>query len=162
MSSFIIGKSEYMKAAGLVSGLAEELKVWIYDHETNRNSTKEDYKRKFEECFMMNALSFQEQYKEQEVWTDSNSYEEEFNAYYKLGKQLVYNDGEALINAIRELQQFFDSAMYQTEKESYMYKMQMFFNNLICQLFKQSSHYKPESWGSLEINKPEREYTPIF
>lgn len=162
MSSFVIKKSEYMKAAGLVSGLAQELKLWLYDYETQRNSTPEDYRRKFEECFTMNCLSVQEQYRENEPWTDSNAYKAEFEQFQKLGKQLVYNGGESLTNAIRELQSFLDSALYQTEKEAYMYKMEMFFNNIICQLYKKASHYEAQSWSQLKITPPSNTYSRII
>ena len=165
MSSYTIAKQEYMKAAGLVSGLAEGLKVWLYDYETGRNSTKEDYKRRFTECYTMNALSVKEQYHGQEVGApsgDQNEYKADFDQFYKLGKQLVYNDGQPLINAIHELSGFFGSALYQTEFEPYMYKMQMFFDSILVQLYKQASHYEPNSWSELKIEAPDHQYQELF
>ena len=162
MSSFVINKKEYMKAAGLVAGLAQELQLWLYDMETRRNSTPEDYRRKFEECFTMNCLSVQDQYNDDSPYTDSNSYDQEFNEFQKLGKQLAYNGGEVLTNAIRELQSFFDSASYQTEYEPYMYKMNMFFNSIIVQLYKKSSHYEADSWSELVITPPATKYSRIY
>ena len=165
MSSFTISKQEYMKAAGLVSGIAEEAKIWMYDFEMGRNSTPEDYKRRFAECYEMNALSVKEQYHGDEVGAfsgDQNEYKEDFEAYQHLGRQLVYNGGSALSNAVHELSQFFSSAMYQTEYEPYMYKMQMFFDRLIVEMFDHLGHYKTKSWGSLEIEKPDHEYQKLF
>lgn len=162
MSSFVISKSEYVKAAGLVSGLAKELEVWLYDYETQRNSTPEDYKRRFIECFTMNSLSVQKQYDDGDAWTDSNEYNKEFNDYMKLGKQLVYNDGPALINAIHELSQFFGSCLYQTEYDPYMYKMQLFFDSIIVELFKKAHRYEADSWGELKIEAPKHQYQAIF
>jgi len=165
MSSFTIAKQEYIKAAGLVSGMAQELQLWLYDYETRRNSTPEDYKRKFAECYTMNALSVKEQYHGDEVGAmsgDTNEYNAEFKEYMNLGKQLVWNGGTCLTNAIHELNSFFRSAMYQTEYEPYMYKMQMFFDALIVQLFEKTSHHETQSWGSLEITPPETKYQRIM
>ena len=135
MSSFVIAKSEYMKAAGLVSGIAGEMRdFWFYDVETRRNSTPDDYRRKFEECYTMNALSVQMQYNDKEPETDSNTYDSEYNEYKRLGAQLVMNGGRVFTDAVHELQSFFGSCMYQTEYEPYMYKMQMFFNALTAEL----------------------------
>ena len=108
MSSFVINKKEYMKAAGIMAGLAQELQIWSYDYETRRNRTPEDYKRAFEECFTMNALSVAEQYRDKEAYTDSNDYKADFDEYKKLGCQLVWNGGQDLTNAIYELMSFFD------------------------------------------------------
>ena len=165
MSSFTIAKSEYIKAAGLVAGLAQELKAWIFDYECQRNSTDEDFRRKFTECFEMNALSVKEQYRGDEVGapsTDASSYMKEFKEYKNAGITLAIESGPALTNAINELSQFFSSAIYQTEKDSYMFKMQMYFDHIIVELFKQASHYECKSWGSLDIEKPKTTYTRIF
>jgi len=166
MSSYIISKQEYMKAAGLVTGLSEELRhFWLYDYETRRNSTAEDYKRKFTECYEMNVISVKEQYHGDEVGADArdqNEYKQDFETYRKLGKQLCYNDGQPLINAIHELNAFFGSCLYQTEYDPYMFKMQMFFNQIITELFKTSSHYETQSWSTLEIEKPDHEYSRIL
>ena len=63
MSSFVISKKEYIKAAGIVAGIAEAQRdFWLFDYEAQRNSTPEDYYNRFAECYTMNALSVQEQY----------------------------------------------------------------------------------------------------
>ena len=166
MSSYTIAKQEYMKAAGVISGLASEIRdFWIYDYETRRNSTPEDYKRHFTEMFTMNALSVKEQYHGDEVGapsTDSNEYNDLFNEYMHLGKQIAYNGGKVLENAIYELMSFFGSALYQTENDAYMFKMQFYFNNLIVALFKQGLKRETKSWGTLEIEKPEHIYQSLF
>lgn len=169
MSSFTIAKQEYMKAAGLVSGIAEELKIWLYDYETRRNSTKEDYKRCFAECYTMNSISVMEQYRGDEVGApanDTNEYTADFNKYYETGKQLCYEGGAGLLHAIQELDSFFHSAIYQTEKDAYMFKMIMFFGDLTAKMFsayhKQYGGYEIKSWGNLEIEEPTTHYTPLF
>ena len=131
MSSFTISKSDYIKAAGIVAGIAEASgrdngcrQVWLYDYETGRNSTPE---------------------------LDSGEYKAEFKAALQTGKKLYFEQGEKLKNAIMELRQFFNSAIYQTEKQAYMFKMQMFFNQILSQLMVYLWTYEPESWGDLKI-----------
>lgn len=163
MSSFTIAKKEYIKAAGLVAGIAEtKREFWIYDYETHRKSTKEDYKRKFTECYEMNALSVQMQYNDPAPETDSETYDKEFNEYFKLGQQLVYNGGNVLRDAALELNDFFRSAIYQTEYEPYMWKMSMFFDRIISELFEQMNPHECNSWGSLEVKAPTHKYQAII
>ena len=166
MSSYIIAKQEYMKAAGLVAGIAEGLDLWLYDYETRRNSTKEDYKRRFAECYTMNSISVMEQYHGDEVGApanDTNEYTADFNKYYETGKQLYYHEQRnycdaALLHAIQELDKFFHSAIYQTEKDAYRFKMMMFFNQITAGFFSQYHEifggYKKRSWGELKIEQP--------
>lgn len=159
MSSFTISKKEYIKAAGIVAGIAEasgrgngRRQVWLYDYETQRNSTAEDYYRRFSECYTMNAISVGEQYHDRTPETDSNEYRAEFKAAQAAGRKLYFEQGEKLKNAIMELRQFFHSAIYQTEKYSYMFKMQFFFYQIEDQLVEYL--YNPgecESWGELKI-----------
>lgn len=160
MSSFTIGKREYIKAAGIVAGIAEASgqgngcrQLWLYDYETRRNSTPEDYYRRFAECYTMNALSVAEQYHDREAETDGNDYKRDFNAALKTGKKLYFEGGEKLKMAIMELHHFFGSAIYQTEKYEYMFKMQFFFFQIESQLMRYL--YPVEnlsSWGELVIS----------
>lgn len=158
MSSYTIDKKEYIKAAGIVAGIAQESdrghsrdKFWLYDYETQRNSTPEDFYRRFSECFTMNALSVQEQYQDEDPWTDGNEYRAEFSVAISAGKKLYNHGGDDLKNAVMELRQFFHSAIYQTEKYAYMFKMQMYFHEIMDQLTPLLWGYEPESWGNLTI-----------
>lgn len=152
MSSFVINKKEYIKAAGAVAGLADVHEIWYFSYETQRNMNADDYYNKFVECFEMNALSVQEQYKDKDVWTDSNDYKAEFKKAFNYSKfaTMDYRKEQELVF---ELLQFFSSAEYQTEKESYYYKMKMFFNQILVSLFKAvfMKGYESESWGSFNI-----------
>lgn len=170
MSSFTIAKSEYIKAAGLVAGLAETLgtrnsKIWIYDYETQRNSTPEDYYRKFDNCYKMNALSVKEQYRGDEVGapsTDSNDYMNLFKEYQKIGKSVGYTR-ENLKEIVLELKSFFDSAIYQTEKESYMTNMRYFFQQILCELLPYIlPSYEAQSWGDFKIPEIKKTVKPLF
>lgn len=160
MSSYTIAKQDYMKAAGMLAGIAKELDLWIWDYETGRNSTPDDYKRRFAECYTMNSLSVMEQYHGDEVGApsgDTSEYSEDFNAFFKTGKKLAIYGGKNLLNAILELSHFFGSAIYQTEKEPYFFKMQNYFDHIAAALFEKYhdkySGYKCESWGRFEIQQ---------
>lgn len=150
MSSFIIEKREYIKAAGIIAGIAEARKLWVFDYQSNRNSNPEDYHRRFTECFEMNALSFKEQYNEAEVFTDGNEYRQTFKEYLKKGRSLAGKPNE-LKHAIFELKQFMSGAEYQTEKDAYFFKMQMYFNSILIALMDCLRDHEPESWGTLEL-----------
>ena len=167
MSSFTIAKVDYIKCAGVVAALAKELNIWLYDYETRRNSTSEDYKRRFAECYDMNALSVNEQYKGDDVGAisgDANTYDNEFRKYYKMGQQIAWTR-ENLDKTVMEIASFLSSSLYQTEKEPYMFKMMMFYNNLLVELFKAAfkiSRDYLQSWRSFEIEAPKSHVTPLF
>lgn len=161
MSSFVIGKKEYIKASGFISGLQEALGLWLYSYKVNRNMTPEDLHKQFTEFFEMNCLSFQEQYRESEVYTDNADYMDEFNEYKRRGYSIGVTS-ENLKESIAELRSFFHSCIYQTEKESYMFAMQMFFNNVLDQLMTYLlTGIETESWGTLEIPNA-RQVTRLF
>ena len=150
MSSFVIEKKEYVKAAGLVAGIAESKEIWFYSYKVQRNRKAEDYYNDFVECFEMNALSVQEQYKDSDAEFDSNTYMDTFQEYKKIGKKACFNYRDIVPIAVK-LTDFFSSAIYQTEKESYMYKMQMFFNAISTKLFMAAYPHECECWGDLNI-----------
>lgn len=167
MSSFTIDKKDYMKCAGLVAGMAKELNIWLYDYETRRNSNEDDYKRRFTECYEMNALSVNEQYRGEDVGAksgDTKSYDKEFKTYYKIGQQIVWTR-ENIQKTVMEIEIFLSSSIYQTEKEPYMFKMQMFYDRLLVELFKATSNISNDdlkSWGSFEIEAPKSKVVPLF
>lgn len=160
MSSFIIAKQDYMRAAGLLAGIAEGTEraahhLWIYDYQTNRNMTAEDYKREFEKLYQMNALSVQEQYHDQDSSMDLNTYDADFQAYRKRGKLAAVGlDKISLKEWINNLNRFFGSAIYQTEKYEYMFQMQFFFGRVICALLDladtSNSEDRMNFWGSFD------------
>ena len=90
MSSFVISKSEYIKAAGLIAGLAEASskshanRFWLYNFKDNRNYTTDDYYKTFCKCFEYNALSVQQQYKDEQPELDDNEYKDVFKEYINI------------------------------------------------------------------------------
>ncbi len=162
MSSYVIGKQEYIKAAGLISGLAEGLELWVYSFENGRNMIPDDYYEKFSEIYTMNALSVQEQYRDKSPETDSNDYRKDFEIYRKSGYSIAVTR-EGLKEAIAEIYSFFSSISYQIEKEAYMFKADMFLNRVLIKLMKELwKGYEPESWGTLENCLTKRTVTRIM
>ena len=137
MSSCTMDKSDYMRCEGLLAGIAEGTErshchLWVYDYQTNRNMKAEDYKREFEKLYQMNALSVQEQYRDQDSGMDLNTYDADFQAYKKRGKLAAMGmDKTPLKDWIGNLNAFFGSALYQTEKEAYYFQMEHFFGRII-------------------------------
>ena len=44
MSSFVIAKEEYIKAAGLIAGIKDVHRdIWLYDYEYGRNMEADDF-----------------------------------------------------------------------------------------------------------------------
>lgn len=151
MSSFVIGKEEYIKAAGICAGIASIKKMWVYDYIARRNMEPEDYYNRFSECYTMNALSVQEQYQDAEPETDPADYLQTFKTYQAKGRAAATNP-EKLRGLILDLRDFFASAQYQTEKESYYFKMQALFNTILVALMPHMAPPRESTcWGSLDI-----------
>lgn len=152
MSSFVIGKDSYIRAAGVVAALAENKKLWVYDYSVGHNMEKADYYRRFSECYTMNALSVMEQYNDDEMETAPETDKECSaifeTAYRKTKSGLIgFSASFDLKQVISNLLHFFQSAMYQTEKEAYYFKMQMFFNQLTAALTEKYLLPDSECWG---------------
>ena len=67
MSSYVISKRDYIRAAGLLAGIAEFYNrtyydLWLYDYEHRRNMTTPDYHEQFTRLFELNAESVAWQY----------------------------------------------------------------------------------------------------
>ena len=154
MSSFVIGKVEYVKAAGAVAGIVEGFnhgnnECFVYDYQSNTRYTADGFYRLFVECFEMNALSVHEQYRHhpgEELWTDNADYMQEFRKYQKIGRSAAYDDRKRE-KIIFDLRDFMRSAMYQTEKEAYFFKMMMAFNQILVALMGTLNPHECECWG---------------
>lgn len=156
MSSFVIDKKEYIKAAGVLSGIEKATRrnyrrrLWVYDYQHNDVMQGMRFYDVMDECFQMNALSVQEQYHDSEAWTDSEKYMDVFTAYEAKGSSATFNYME-LRRIIFELRMFFRSAEYQTEKEAYSFKMKMIFNAIMESLMGFLYDDETKSWSSLDI-----------
>lgn len=130
MSSYVVDKANYMKAAGAVYALVngtfdKSLYIPWYRERYEGKRLEEALKKAFTECFEMNALSVQEQYHDAEPWTDFNEYSDEFDE----GRQLTYyiHSTEDKMTAVTILQNFFYRVLYQVESVAYEAKMKAFF-----------------------------------
>ena len=155
MSSFVIGKEDYVKAAGLLAGIVSVYPdTFIWDHKADKRMEGTGFYDRFIECFEMNAISVYEQYKhhpDEVLYTDGKDYTETFTAYKAIGKKYAAHP-DTLKMMISEIRQFFRSALYQTEKESYSFMMEMLFYRIIDALTPLLYHYEPKSWGSLDLS----------
>ena len=156
MSSFVIGKAEYVKAAGAIAGIADFYKnsiekIFVYDYQRNHKMEAEDFYNCFVEFFEMNALSVREQYKDETLYSDNNEYKTDFRKYMTIGKNACFYP-EKLNKIIFDLRDFLQSAMYQTENDVYFHKIKMISNSIIVELMKllEPAH-KCTCWGDFNI-----------
>lgn len=168
MSSFVISKQEYIKAAGYIAGIAAGTSIgsrefWLYDTIERKNTDKQLYYKRFSQCYEMNAKSVQEQYKDSEPEQDANEYKKEFETYYKKGYTLNMEDRDTKLRAISGIQQFFHSVLYQTENEKYNFLMTHWFFRIEDELMESLllRGYTSENWGTFEAPDTKRNITRI-
>lgn len=171
MSSFTIDKKEYVKAAGYVSGIAKACsygchEFWLYDHKAHKNTDKDLFYKRFVQCYEMNADSVKKQYRGQEVGApsnDQNEYKREFEQYFNKGKAIMCQCKEKQFQAIKNIQMFFSSSLYQTEDEKYNFMMTHWYNQILEQLTQMIllSGYDSECWGRFDLNDTNENITVI-
>ena len=141
MSSYIVDKKEFIKAAGLMYGIEEAKRdKHLYFLEVCR--------KEFVHCYALNVISVNEQYGE-DYAPDEASYDEEFEEHRKLGK-LIGNDGYTSSNGIiyhkvenvmslkdlrLRMQRFFGSVLYQIENETCHRTVAAWFYTCITKLY---------------------------
>ena len=155
MSSFVISKVEYVKAAGFVAGLMSAYDhgseaLWMWDPELGRAMTEKDVYDRFVECFRMNAQSVYDQYSprhpDETLCVDNEAYRAEFTEYRKKGQNVAY-DETRLLECVQNLRDFFQSALYQTEDEESNDKMDRFFNRILVTLLPKLYPHEVSCWG---------------
>ena len=145
MSSCVVDKFAYMKAAGVVAGIAEAYqndtwkRIHVLDFDTGEVLKPEDFRRCFSACHTMNALSVQERYNDDKPETDDRPYNDEYNTGMRIGRkaarEALYNPA-VLLDLTYNLQYFFHHCVYQIDKDAYFYKMKAFFNEIIAEILK--------------------------
>lgn len=158
MSSFVISKKEYVKAAGFIAGIAHSFSIgihefWVWDFKEGKNTDKDLYYKRFVQCFEMNAKSVQEQYRDDSPETDSKKYTAEFNEYYRKGSALMAQSREYQLQAVSNIQGFMHSSLYQIENERYSFMVRHWYNTIIDELLNKVvlSGFDSENWGSFEV-----------
>lgn len=165
MSSFVISKEEYIKAAGFFAGITEQENRYheplIYWWSNNKRKLLEakDYYSAFVSLYEMNAKSVSKQYGDKlEIYNDSEDYKEAFETSRSYAKRLV---GFAKTDVLFPLQQacfdflnFTRSINYQIEDPSistdankFLHKCNSMLLGVLCQL----SSYESECWGHFDV-----------
>lgn len=159
MSSFVIDKVEYIKAAGVVVGIIEQAyaRIGLYDRKTHRMMKPNDIRDKFVHMFELNSANVYEYYSprhaDEELYVDDDAYDFEFDQYRNIGKLAVRN-AEKLRRIFYNLHDFFGCALYQTaENDAYCDEMALFFNEVLVALIDIVYPHERECWGRFNAGK---------
>lgn len=169
MSSFVISKKEYVKAAGFIAALARETNrycepiIYWYSYEKGGLKEAEDFYNDFVELYKANAESVLLQYNDKEAETDNTDYREEFENMMKATHRLYMyatklctpTSRQALINSIYEFNLFARSVNYQVEDRllsnfcnHYLDKCQKYLMQILSQ---ELNHYDGNSWSCFNL-----------
>lgn len=158
MSSFIIDKKEFIKAAGLMCGFEEAKRdphKWFIDN----------VRKDFEHAYALNVASVREQYDDDEVVPDEEKYDEVFEAYRKMGK-LIRTEGYTSTNGIifsktkevmdkptfrRSMFKFFNSVLYQVENDAANRAVAELFYRCLDKLYEDDLRSVNGWWGEIEL-----------
>lgn len=173
MSSFVISKKEYVKAAGFIAGLASQKNfyreplVYWYSFKKKRILTPDDYYDMFVSMYRANAKSVQLQYNDKEPENDPEDYKDEFQTMITATHEMfvactIKGDHKAkqqFINSIFEFHGFSRSVNYQIEDEELNKRC----NHLLdkCQTFlvdilqNTINHYEFDSWATFNLASKE-------
>lgn len=160
MGCFVIKKEDYIKAAGIIAGIANTSsnainKFWLFNYEEGRNYNTEDYHKAFSRFFEYNAISVQERYRDKQPKTDTNEYRETFTLYMKKGAHIYFNKRtQETKDAIMHLRNFFSSCVAQTDNSTYAAEMENFFNKILVNLMGYAINTNIDSmasWGAFEL-----------
>ena len=132
MSSFIVSKREFIKAAGLMCGYEEAKRdshQWFIDN----------VRKEFEHAYALNVISVNEQYGEA-VEPETESYDKEFEAYRKMGA-LIQREGYTSDNGI-----IFHKTEDVMDKRTFARSMWNFFNSVLYQIEDDAAHRAVSAW----------------
>ena len=145
MSSFIINKKEYIKAAGLVCGVASCSKY-------GSSTFCANVKKQFEHIYKLNVYSWCEQYDE-DVEKDTCDYESVFNDYKALGRRIYMGcESKMSLDMLRHsLIKFFGSITYQIENEEANMEAASYLFVCVEMLYQDKTDDVDGFWGSIDI-----------
>ena len=145
MSSYVIDKKEYMKAAGIMYGIES----------AKRDAHKyfiDTIRARFNDVYKWNVQSVAAQYGEDEVY-DANEYDDVFEKYKTIGRKA--KRGSFDVFPFSELRvcmwSFFRSALYQIEDENLSAKASEVFLSCLSKLYENDIHAVEGWWGEIEI-----------
>lgn len=146
MSSFVISKVEYIKAAGLMYGIEETTR---YPHSWFLRNVYD----KFVECYEMNIKSVNEQYGHRhEIGIDGAEYKDTFEQHRVIGRKISYRGKRDKLKEM--LKQFFDSSLYQIENDEMHDKCCAFYWMCLEKFdkFKESNNDDVSCWGCVNLD----------
>lgn len=125
MSSYVISKSEYMKAAGFCAALAEHKHIYyeplrIWDPEAGKVATAAEFKKYFSHLFKLNAAAYAYRYNETDIFDDPDNYDDAFEAARAATKSAINASyrGDNKINVlIFGFYHFSHSILYQMDEK---------------------------------------------
>lgn len=142
MSSFVINKSEYVKAAGLMYGI-----------EASKNLPNkyflENVRKNFVKCYELNVDSVNEQYGDKSG-KDGADYDNLFDMYRQIGVNISYSEAQFSELRIRIIK-FFRSVLYQIENEKMSQFVAAFFFECTSKLFNSEVCEVEGWWGDIEL-----------
>ena len=157
MSSFIIGKREYVKAAGLMCGIEEAKRdsdTWFL----------ENVRKEFEHCYALNVLSVNEQYNDN-CKLETEKYDEVFESYRKMGaligREGYSSDNDIIYEKVADVMdkrtfrtamwKFFNSVLYQIEDEACYRVVAGWFYICLKKLYESEVEAVEGWWGEIEL-----------
>lgn len=146
MSSFVVDKSEFIKAAGLLYGI--EAAKGVHAHKWFLDNVRE----RFVECYELNAQSVDEQYNEISA-IDTESYDDVFKQYGQIGLEIGFGTCKKIdLKSLRiKMWMFFNSVLYQTESEEAHDKISSWFLVCLTKLFHKEIYNVEGWWGEIEL-----------
>ena len=149
MSSFIVSKREFIKAAGLMcgyEGAKRDSHRWFV----------ENCRKEFEHCYALNVISVNEQYGDN-CEPEEESYDDVFERYRKEGQRIY--EGPALHEGVMSLSElriklwcFFRSVLYQIENDACSRAVSEWFFTCTSKLYERELHAVEGWWGEVELD----------
>ena len=155
MSSFIVDKREFIKAAGLMcgyEGAKRDSHGWFV----------ENCRKEFEHLYALNVISVNKQYDEN-MMPDEKNYDDVFEAYRKEGALICMDGyGSGLIATKvkdvldkrtfrRSMWNFFDSVIYQIEDDACHREACSWLYNCLKRLYEDETRSVEGWWGEVEL-----------
>lgn len=158
MSSFIVSKREFIKAAGLMCGY-EEAKRDSHKYFVDR------VRQQFEHAYALNVASVVEQYDDSDMMGEDpeENYDEVFESYRKMGSLIStggYKMGIICTKVAdvmdkptfrKSMFKFFKSVLYQIENDAAHRAVAELFFTCLCKLYEDELHGVEGWWGEIEL-----------
>ena len=146
MSSFVVSKQEFIKAAGLMNGLEG----------SKRDSHKyfvDNVRELFVNAYELNVKSVNEQYNDDSL-PDGNDYDGLFKQYQKKGEKLYFSKVIGEDSHFKEIRKglmvFFRSVLYQIENEKMHQEVAELFLECAHKLYQEDYRDIDGWWGSID------------